>query len=121
MEAARDPQDPRLVELMGELSLQDPDQRLITLTAEPGTPSHDRLRILAFWAAKSAGHSAADHRTPRPCPAGLHAVTLAMNPARFATVRWIFSSRVSDSWSRAPTPASFLPRTYSGQARSLHM
>ena len=51
----------------------------------------------------------------------LHAVTFAMNAARFATVRWIFSSRVSDSGSRAPTPASFLPRTYSGQARSLHM
>lgn len=51
----------------------------------------------------------------------LHVVTLAMNAARFATVRWIFSSRVSVSWSRAPMPASFLPRTYSGQARSLHM
>jgi hypothetical protein len=89
MEAARDPKDPRLAELVGELSLQDPDfrrwwgthrvavqgtgtkvlhhpvvgrltldwsfltctadpdQQLITLTAEHGTPSHDRLRILA--------------------------------------------------------------------------
>ncbi|MGA5448589.1 helix-turn-helix domain-containing protein [Streptomyces umbrinus] len=103
MEAARDPQDPRLVELVGELSLQDPDfrrwwgahrvavqgtgtkvlnhpivgeltldwsfltstadpdQQLITLTAEPGTPSHDRLRILASWAAQTAGQTAADH------------------------------------------------------------
>lgn len=89
MEAARDPNDPRLVELVAELSLRDPDfrrwwgahhvtvpgpgtktlnhpivgrlildwsfltstddpdQQLITLTAEPGTPSHDRLRTLA--------------------------------------------------------------------------
>ena len=29
----------------------DPDQQLITLTAEPGTPSHDGLRILASWVA----------------------------------------------------------------------
>ena len=48
-------------------------------------------------------------------------VTLATNAATFATVRWIFSSRVSDSWSRPPAPASFLPRTYSEQARSLQM
>ncbi|MEU8876019.1 helix-turn-helix domain-containing protein [Streptomyces javensis] len=103
MEAARDPNDPRLANLVGELSLQDPDfrrwwgthrvavqgtgtkvlhhpvvgeltldwsfltcaddpdQRLITLTAEPGSPSHDRLRILASWAARSAGKPVADH------------------------------------------------------------
>ncbi|MFJ4336234.1 MULTISPECIES: helix-turn-helix domain-containing protein [unclassified Streptomyces] len=89
MEAVRDPKDPRLTELVGELSLHDPDfrrwwgthrvtaqrsgtkvldhpvvgrltldwsflvstddpdQQLITLTAEPGTTSHDRLRTLA--------------------------------------------------------------------------
>ncbi|MET7815625.1 helix-turn-helix domain-containing protein [Streptomyces sp. NPDC005395] len=89
MEAVRDPEDPRLTELVGELSVQDPDfrrwwgthrvaaqrsgtkvldhpvvgpltldwsfltstddpdQQLITLTAEPGTTSHDRLRTLA--------------------------------------------------------------------------
>ncbi|PZG23342.1 helix-turn-helix domain-containing protein [Nonomuraea aridisoli] len=93
MEAARDPRDPRLMELVGELSVQDedfrrwwgshtvavremgtkvlrhpvagdltldwstltfapdPDQQLVTLTAEPGSPSHDGLRILASWAA----------------------------------------------------------------------
>lgn len=102
MEAVRDPKDPRLAELVGELSLQDPDfrrwwgahrvatqgsgtktlnhpvvgpltlawsfltstddpdQQLITLTAEPGTPSHDRLRILASWAARAADHPLAD-------------------------------------------------------------
>ncbi|MEU9453127.1 helix-turn-helix domain-containing protein [Streptomyces sp. NPDC048277] len=102
MEAARDPKDPQLAELVGELSLQDPDfrrwwgahrvatqgsgtktlnhpvvgpltldwsfltstddpdQQLITLTAEPGTLSHDRLRILASWATPAADHPAAD-------------------------------------------------------------
>ncbi|MFH8569946.1 helix-turn-helix domain-containing protein [Streptomyces sp. NPDC017993] len=29
----------------------DPDQQLVVWTAEPGTPSHDGLRILASWAA----------------------------------------------------------------------
>lgn len=32
-------------------SATDPGQQLITLTAEPGTPSHDGLRILASWSA----------------------------------------------------------------------
>nr|WP_246143662.1 hypothetical protein [Actinacidiphila oryziradicis] len=41
-------------------STDDPDQQLITLTAEPGTPSHDRLRILASWAAQAADHPIAD-------------------------------------------------------------
>jgi hypothetical protein len=27
-----------------------PDQQIIVLTSEPGTPSHDALRILASWA-----------------------------------------------------------------------
>ncbi|MEV0612438.1 helix-turn-helix domain-containing protein [Nonomuraea sp. NPDC050404] len=91
MEAARDPADPRLADLVGELSVRDedfrrwwgghhvavrdvgtkvlhhpiagdltldwsaltcatdPDQQLVTLTAEPGSPSHDGLRILASW------------------------------------------------------------------------
>ncbi|MFF4519391.1 hypothetical protein [Streptomyces mirabilis] len=38
----------------------DPDQRLITLTAEPGIPSHALLRILASWAAQAADHPVAD-------------------------------------------------------------
>ncbi|WP_329254004.1 helix-turn-helix transcriptional regulator [Streptomyces canus] len=91
MEAATDPDDPDLAQLVGELSLQDPDfrtwwaeqrvnsasygtkhyrhrlvgdltldcdtwtspdgsgQRLMILTAEPGSPSHDALRILTSW------------------------------------------------------------------------
>ncbi|MGW4444116.1 helix-turn-helix domain-containing protein [Streptomyces sp. NPDC004682] len=31
----------------------DPDQQLVTLTADPGTPSHDGLRILASWTART--------------------------------------------------------------------
>ncbi|HEX2316651.1 MAG TPA: helix-turn-helix transcriptional regulator [Thermomonospora sp.] len=92
-EAARDPDDPALTALVGELSVQDedfrrwwaahhvavrsvgtkmlrhpvagdltldwdtltcttdPDQQLVVWTAEPGTPSHDGLRILASWCA----------------------------------------------------------------------
>jgi transcriptional regulator with XRE-family HTH domain len=91
MQAARDPDDPELAQLVGDLSVQDPDfrawwaehsvnsssygtkryrhalvgdltldcdvwgspdgsgQRLMVLTAEPGTPSRDALRILASW------------------------------------------------------------------------
>jgi len=37
-------------------------QRLMVLTAEPGTPSHDALRILASWTARDAGQANA---TPR--------------------------------------------------------
>ncbi|MEU3528742.1 helix-turn-helix domain-containing protein [Streptomyces sp. NPDC038707] len=100
MEAARDPADPRLTALVGELSVRDddfrrwwgahhvalrgmgtktmrhpvagdltldwdaltcaanPDQQLIAWTAEPGSASHDGLRILASWAAT--------HVTPEP-------------------------------------------------------
>jgi hypothetical protein len=95
MEAAKDPDDPELALLVGELAVQDPDfrtwwathqvaetshgtkhyrhpivgdltldcdtwnspdgsgQRLMVLTAEPGTPAHDGLRILASWAARA--------------------------------------------------------------------
>jgi transcriptional regulator with XRE-family HTH domain len=102
MEAAKDPDDPGLAQLVGELSVQDPHfrtwwaehhvnsasygtkhylhqtigpltldcdtwdspdgsgQRLMVLTAEPGTPSHDALRILVSWAAAE---------TERPDPA----------------------------------------------------
>ncbi|WP_460306412.1 helix-turn-helix domain-containing protein [Actinocorallia aurea] len=91
MEAAADPDDPDLVRLVGELSVQDPDfrtwwaehwvnsatygtkhyrhplvgdltldcdtwggndgsgQRLMILTAEAGSSSHDALRILTSW------------------------------------------------------------------------
>ena len=112
MEAARDPDDPELAVLVGELSVLDADfrgwwathqvtdadygtkhyrhplvgdltldcdtwdspdgsgQRLMVLTAEPGTPSHERLRILAAWTAEphadpETGHSSALGR-PRP-------------------------------------------------------
>jgi hypothetical protein len=93
MEAAKDPDDPELAQLVGDLSVRDPDfrtwwaehqvnsasygtkhylhptvgdltldcdtwdspdgsgQRLMVLTAEPGSPSHDALRILASWTA----------------------------------------------------------------------
>ncbi|WP_037862272.1 helix-turn-helix domain-containing protein [Streptomyces sp. NRRL S-340] len=92
MEAARDPDNPRLTTLVGELSVQDADfrrwwaahhvatrgvgtktlrhpvvgeltldwdtlaattdtdQQLVVWSAEPGSPSHDALRILASWA-----------------------------------------------------------------------
>ncbi|MFB7853216.1 MULTISPECIES: helix-turn-helix domain-containing protein [unclassified Streptomyces] len=91
MEAARDPDNPRLAALVGELSVQDADfrrwwaahhvavrgvgtkvmrhpivgeltldwdtlaptvdadQQLVVWTAEPGSPSHDALQILASW------------------------------------------------------------------------
>ncbi|MDT0572759.1 helix-turn-helix domain-containing protein [Streptomyces sp. DSM 3412] len=93
MEAAKYPEDPRLIELVGELSMRDqqfaqwwgdhrvaartvgtktlnhpvmgevtldcdtltantdPDQYMTVWTAAPATPAHDRLRILASWAA----------------------------------------------------------------------
>jgi hypothetical protein len=93
MEAAKYPEDPRLIELVGELSMRDkqfaqwwgehrvaartvgtktlhhpvvgelvldwdtltantdPDQHLTVWTAVPGSPTHERLRILASWAA----------------------------------------------------------------------
>ncbi|MEU6375130.1 helix-turn-helix transcriptional regulator [Streptomyces sp. NPDC046909] len=93
MEAAKYPDDPRLIELVGELSTRDkefarwwgdhkvaartvgtktlnhpvvgelvldwdtltantdPDQHLTVWTAAPGSPTHERLRILASWAA----------------------------------------------------------------------
>jgi transcriptional regulator with XRE-family HTH domain len=59
---------------VGELTLdcdtwaspQDPDQRLVILSAQPGTPSHDSLQILTFWTtpasprAEPRGRSQAD-------------------------------------------------------------
>jgi hypothetical protein len=109
MEAAKDPDDPDdpdLGQLIGDLSVQDPDfrtwwaehhvnsasygtkryqhpvvgeltldcdtcdtcdtwdspdgsgQRHMVLTAEPGTPSHDALRILTSWTASDAASPA---------------------------------------------------------------
>ncbi|MGP2436761.1 helix-turn-helix domain-containing protein [Streptomyces sp. JW3] len=43
----------------------DPDQQLITLTAAPGTPSHDGLRLLASWPA-AVPRSARSDRRPSP-------------------------------------------------------
>lgn len=93
MEVARDPRDPRLAQLVGELSVldtdfrrwwsdhqvavrsrgvkdfhhpivgdltldwdslsstDDPEQQLISWSAEPGSPSAERLQLLASWAA----------------------------------------------------------------------
>lgn len=53
--------------LVGDLTLDwdafacvdDPDQQLVVWTAEPGTPSHDGLRILASWATAAAAPPAA--------------------------------------------------------------
>ncbi|MEW2513014.1 transcriptional regulator, partial [Streptomyces sp. NPDC046870] len=36
-------------------SPDDSGQRLMVLTAEPGTPSHDALRILTSWTAAEPG------------------------------------------------------------------
>jgi hypothetical protein len=63
MEAARNLGEPGLAALVGhpvagDLTLDwenltsgaDHDQQLVIWTAEPGSPSHDALRILASWA-----------------------------------------------------------------------
>ncbi|MFC5657064.1 helix-turn-helix transcriptional regulator [Streptomyces nogalater] len=107
MEAAADPDDPRLARLVGELIIQDPDfgtwweehrvvtaaygtkqyrhplvgdltldcdtwaspdgsgQRLMVLTAEPGSPSHEALRILASWTARHPAPHTAQGTTPQ--------------------------------------------------------
>lgn len=109
MEAAKDPDDPELAVLVGELSVHDADfrtwwathqvtgagygtkhyrhplvgeltldcdtwdspdgsgQRLMVLTAEPGTPSHDRLRILTSWQAEPRTGPGAE-RSAEPTP-----------------------------------------------------
>ena len=105
MEAAKDPADPELAALVGELSVQDADfrawwaahqvagtgygtkhyrhplvgdltldcdtwdspdgsgQRLMVLTAEPGTPSYERLRILCSWNAEPNAGLGAERRS----------------------------------------------------------
>jgi transcriptional regulator with XRE-family HTH domain len=106
-EAAQYPDDPQLMALVGELSVQDgqfrqwwgahhvagkrlgtktlrhpvvgdlsldwealtcasdPDQQLITWTADPDGPTHDRLRILASWTAE---HQRTSHGTTHAEP-----------------------------------------------------
>jgi MmyB-like transcription regulator ligand binding domain len=49
MEAARKPDDPRVAEIVGELSIRDPQFR--RWAAVPGSASEQALRILASWAA----------------------------------------------------------------------
>jgi transcriptional regulator with XRE-family HTH domain len=105
--AGRHPDDPRLAELIGELSLRDedfrrwwaehdvlrrtygakhlhhpvvgdlvldyealavtgdPDQTLGIYTAEPGSPSHEALRLLASWTGEPAGEPSRE-RGPAP-------------------------------------------------------
>ncbi|MGV9236599.1 helix-turn-helix domain-containing protein [Streptomyces nigra] len=107
MEAARDPDSPRLAALVGELSVQDADfrtwwaahhvavrgvgtktlnhplvgeltldwdtlastthtdQQLVIWTAEPATPSHDALCILASWADTTQHTPDTDQSLPR--------------------------------------------------------
>jgi hypothetical protein len=52
-------------------SMTDPDQQLLVMTAEPGSPPHQALRFLASWAARSRGRRredlAADRASPRRC------------------------------------------------------
>ena len=58
--------------LVGDLTLDcdiwsNPDgsgQRLMVLTAEPGSPSHDALRILTSWTAGQASANLAEGRNP---------------------------------------------------------
>lgn len=59
--------------LVGDLTLdcdtwESPDgsgQRLMIVSAEPGTPSHDRLRILTSWNAEPPAGPAAERRSAR--------------------------------------------------------
>ncbi|MGW0812843.1 helix-turn-helix domain-containing protein [Streptomyces viridiviolaceus] len=106
MEAAADPDDPRLARLVGDLTLRDRDfrtwwaehhvtsaahgtkryrhhligdvtldcdvwsgpdgsgQRLMVLTADPGNPSHDALRILSSWNTGRVEPDIAHDRSP---------------------------------------------------------
>ncbi|WP_327304846.1 helix-turn-helix transcriptional regulator [Streptomyces sp. NBC_01298] len=51
-------------------STDDPDQALITYAAEPGSPSHDALRMLQAWATTEAAPPlpAADRVNVKACP-----------------------------------------------------
>ncbi|MGP4091843.1 MmyB family transcriptional regulator, partial [Streptomyces sp. KR55] len=44
-------------------SPDDSGQRLMVLTAEPGSPSHDALRILTSWTAEVPGTDRAEDLT----------------------------------------------------------
>lgn len=48
----------------------DPDQQLTLWTAEPDTPTHDRLRILASWTDEHHQPSQDTSTTARPRPSG---------------------------------------------------
>ncbi|MEW1686027.1 hypothetical protein AB0375_33840, partial [Streptomyces sp. NPDC093594] len=65
------------------VSADDPGRQLLTLTDEPGTPGHDRLRILAAraaqaadqpvtgrWRSRGGGGPGARPRAPPPAGAG---------------------------------------------------
>jgi hypothetical protein len=60
MEAAKDPTDSLTLDCDTWDSPDGSGQRLMVLTAEPGTPSYDALRILASWTTTA---------TERPDPA----------------------------------------------------
>lgn len=89
MDAAQDPEDPALATLVGDLSLDcdmwdNPDgggQRLMVRTNEPGSASHDRLRILTSWTATPCAHGL-ENRHRRD--AGLSGRRLQLGPSRLA-------------------------------------
>jgi hypothetical protein len=64
--------------VVGDLSLDwdtltcstDPDQQLMTWSAEPGTPTYDQMRILASWAT--------EHHQPSKTPPPDHIATAAI-------------------------------------------
>ncbi|MFE9560935.1 helix-turn-helix transcriptional regulator [Streptomyces sp. NPDC006487] len=47
----------------------DPDQALITYAAEPGSPSHDSLRMMLAWATEASSSMPPRNARPTPAPA----------------------------------------------------